>query len=328
MLHRSDRLPCTVRYVRIVAVATVGAGSTCDAPAMASFDLSSRAGPADGDEPAFRLDPALSEPFSPHIDFEGKTPDGVSRSGRNGVAAWLRQTRQRRYVHRLDAGWSGPKLLVDGDSWLHFPLVRDLAAQLDSDHAIDCLAGEGDPLRNPIRARRIGEAIVEQRHDAVLLSIGGRGILDGFRLPAFVEPFAAGRCGADYPSPYFIACLQTELMPQVVALLAEIRSIDARVPILLHSYAHGRPRDFIWLGRPLCARGIADPDLQRAVVAALVDRFHTALVAGIATARLGDVHVVDCRDAVGADWFDELHPNNRGFEAMAARFRAALARVL
>lgn len=284
-------------------------------------------GPADGEQPAFHFDPARSQPFQPHIDFDCATVDGPDTAAPS-VAAWLRQTRQSRYVERLDDGWNGPKLLVDGDSWLHFPLVHDLAAQLDSDHAIDCLAGDGDPLHNPIRARRIGDAIVEQRHDAVLLSIGGRDILDGFRMRAFVKAFAPGRPAPDYPSPYFIDCLHQEVIPHIVALLAGIRSIDARVPILLHSYAHGRPRDFIWLGRPLLERGIADTGLQRAVVAALVDRFHAALVNGIAAAGLDNVHIVDCRDAVGADWFDELHPNNRGFEAIAARFRTALTRVL
>ncbi len=290
--------------------------------------LDSCPGPADVGDPAFQIDAARSQPFQPHVDFDRDNDSSAARTGGNSVAAWLRHTRQRRYAERMNAGWQGPKLLVDGDSWLHFPLVRDLAAQLDSDHAIDCLAGEGDPLRNPIRARRIGDSIVEQRHDAVVLSIGGRDVLDGFRLPAFVEPFAAGRRAHDYPSPYFSICLDRELIPHIVALLAGIRSIDSRVPILLHSYAHGRPRDFIWLGRPLLERGIGDPALQRAIVAALVDRFHTALVEGVAAARLGNVHVVDCRDAVGADWFDELHPNNRGFEAIAARFRVALARVL
>jgi lysophospholipase L1-like esterase len=288
--------------------------------------------PGEGAAPigdAFYFDAARSRPFHPHLDFNrAGTPDITTAIGSDSVAAAVRRSRQQRYADRLATGWQGPRLLVDGDSWLHFPLVRDLVVQLDSDHAIDCLAGEGDPLRNPIRARRIGDAIVEQRPDAVLLSVGGGDVLDGFRLPAFIEPFSRRRLAQDYPSAYFIACLHRELLPRIVALIKGIRSIDARVPILLHSYAYGRPRDFIWLGRPLREAGIADPALQRGVVAALVDRYHTALVQAIAIAGLRHVDVVDCRDAVGANWFDELHPNNAGFETIAGRFRAALSTIL
>lgn len=276
------------------------------------------------------VDQARSHPFRPHFtirrDLAEQTAGGAQIA--DGIPALIRRGRQRRYAERIAAGWQGPRLVVDGDSWFQFPLVRDLYHQLDRDHAVHCLSGEGDPLHNPIRRQQICDAIVELRPDAVVISAGGSDVLDGFRFPAFIERYSPGRAPIDYLTAYYSAFLYRELMPRITGLLIACRAIDPHLPILLHSYAHAFPRDFIWLGDPLHSLRIDDPLLRRQIIAAMIDRFHAALVRSISLSGLRNVHVVDCRDAVGTDWFDELHPNNRGFAQVARRFRRVLAKVV
>jgi lysophospholipase L1-like esterase len=274
-----------------------------------------------------QIDLARSAPLAPCIVIN---PDRLQADAEvallvEGVTGLIRRRRQRRYAERIEAGWRGPRLVAGGDSWFQFPLTRDIVHQLEPDHAIHCLSGAVDPLHNLLGQQRLCDAVVEHRPDAILLSVGGGALMDPVRLTAFVKPHAAGLPADAYPTAYLDQFLALELMPRISALLQALRRAAPRTPVLLHSYAPAIPRNFIWLGHPLRSRGIDDNPLQRRIMAAIIDRFHAALQALTRRPVHANVHLVDCRDAIGPHWFDELHPNNLGFERAAQRFRAAIA---
>ena len=65
---------------------------------------------------------------------------------------------------------------------------------------------------------------------------------------------------------------------------------------------------------------IKDPELQRAIIAVLIDRLNRTLET-LANQFSNTVFYVDCRGAVAdARWHDELHPTNDGYASVAERF--------
>ncbi len=274
-----------------------------------------------------QIDLARSDAFRPRVVVNPALVDA------NSAETWLggglseieRLKRQRRYRERIAGGWTGRRLVSEGDSWFQYPvLLDDVIDQLEPDNAIFCLSGAGDTLDNIARQDELKDAVVEHRPHAVLLSAGGNDLLGRLRLFTLLKSFVPGRRAADYLRPGFDSVLAEEIGPKFRRLLLEIRSVAPEVPILCHGYGYAIPRAMIWLGLPMVARGIVDQVLQRAIVRVLIDRLHLLLTALAAEPALAPLHIVDCRTAAGSAWFDELHPNNSGFRRVAARFRAAL----
>ncbi|WP_199555350.1 SGNH/GDSL hydrolase family protein [Sandaracinobacteroides hominis] len=257
--------------------------------------------------PILRLNPRFHPAVDDPLAFES-------------VSDHLRRLRQRRFFTRIARGWSGARVIAQGDSWFQFPLVRDTIRQLDRDHAVYCLSA-ADPVHNPAAQAALLSAIPEIRPDAVLISAGGSDLFGSSRLKALADPTSAAPGGF---SAYLDHFLLRDLMPRFLELFRRVRAIDAQVPILLHSYAYPIPRG-IWLSRPLEDVGISDRQQQGSLIRALIDHFHAQLQACIATSGLEYLHLVDCRAVVGGNWFDELHPNHQGFEQVAQCFRLAIA---
>lgn len=277
------------------------------------------AGLADGSlDPAdhadmLAIDPSRSEPFRPWV---GVVPALLPAPARPAAIEELVELgRRRRYAARIDGGWAGARLVAAGDSWFHFPLARDIVRQLEADHAILSQAGGPDLLHHPLRQQSLCAAVADARPHAVLLSVGGRDLFAPASMRALADP--GNGTGLD-------RLLDTQILRPLAGLLGQLSAVDPQVPVLLHGYAPAVARGFIWLGVPLFELGVTGRPAQIAFIATLVDRFHAALARFVAQ-RPG-LDLVDCRDAIGAHWFDELHPNNQGFAAAANRFRAALSR--
>jgi len=279
---------------------------------------------------ALILDPAGSYPFRPSIGLNRARVaiHDAMASPCNGIASIVRRGRQQRYLRRIDGGWDGPRLIAEGDSWLQFPLARDLFSQLDRDHAIYCLAEPGDLLENLVRQNQVCDAIFEHSPHAVLVSAGGSDLLSGPQFRAFAKSFHRLKTPADFAACDFVQFIRCDLMSRFVSLVRKFRSVDASIPIIFHSYAYPMPRGAIWLGIPLQGQGIAEPAVQQVIVATIIDLFFDGFAEAMAAEALANVHIVDCRDAVGSDWFDEIHPNHRGFERISRRHRDVLGKML
>lgn len=287
--------------------------------------------------PFLMLDAGQSRPFDPAIRANPSLvlpPEGVAAAARgalrgtaalgtlNGAARWRRH---QRYRNRIAGGWSGPRVVSEGDSWFQYPfLVDDVVDHLWRDHAVLSLDAAGDTLHDMLRQDELVGAVAAERPDAVLLSGGGNDLLGNGRLALGVRPFAPGRAPRDYLAPAFEQILETAT-GQMRQLLRRIRSVS-RAPVLVHAYDRAIPAGGRWLGRPLESLGIRDPALQRQIVAAIVDRWHGALAAlAREPGSEGRLRVLDTRGVVPSDaWYDELHPDGRGFAPVAELFRRAI----
>ncbi len=116
------------------------------------------------------------------------------------------------------------------------------------------------------------------------------------------------------------------------------------VPIVLHGYDHAVPdgRGFAggwgplpgpWLEPGFRDKGFPTLAQNTQIVGDLIDRFNAMLDSVAGSAGFAHVHYLDLRRTLpnGATyktwWANELHPTERGFSAVAAKFAALIERL-
>jgi hypothetical protein len=274
--------------------------------------------------PYLRIDALESTGFKPNVVINSDlvlAPEGleaaVAMASLNGLDRWRRQQRYKAKVQ----GWTGLKAVDEGDSWFQYPfLLDDVIDHLFDPWAIYSCSAAGDLLKDIARQDEIVSAVLSEKPDILLLSAGGNDVLGGGALQTHLLPFKAGRAPADYVKPSF-----DDLLASSMALYGDIieKALSAGAKrVVCHGYDYAIPKKGRWLGRPMAALGIVDNDLQRRIVAELIDRFRAGLVKMAGTFPR-HVIAVDTRNSVPVgQWHDELHPTSAGFA-----FPAKLIRV-
>ncbi|MEO9932807.1 DNA/RNA non-specific endonuclease [Rhodopirellula bahusiensis] len=273
-----------------------------------------------------RLDDLNSEAFQAVItineDMVESSDDeaGVMMSSFNGVSRWRRQRRYRRKIEN----WGGLRIVSEGDSWFQYPvLLDDVIDQLFNDYAVYSLGAAGDLLDDMLQQDELISAIRQENADACLISGGGNDLLGGGRLHQYLHPFSPGRPAEDCLNdrfPVFLGSIIDSYKLIFDRLTAEFPDLK----VFCHGYDYAIPNEGRWLGQPLKRINYHDLDLQRSIIAVIIDRFHDSLTQLVA--RYQNIHHVDCRGAVHESlWHDELHPNNEGYRSVATRFRTAIS---
>jgi len=276
--------------------------------------------------PAVRVNPALLQPPSAGSGLDTALQGALALNGLNGIARWRRNLKYRK---RISDGWTGLKLVSEGDSWFQFPfLLADVIDHLSADHAVFSLGAAGDTLDDLITQDEVVAAVAAEAPHAVLLSGGGNDLVGNGNLAAIVKPFDPSLDAAGHITTALDAIL-SQVIGHVRSIARAVGAVAPSTPILIHTYDHAIPNNGRWLGRPLQSRGIKDSTLQREIIRILIDRWADALEAlsrefGLA----GQLHVVDCRGTVPDNaWYDELHPQSAPYGVVADRFKAEIRRV-
>lgn len=271
--------------------------------------------------PRLRLNPATVE-IPP--DLEGQTRSAALLNGANFLA---RLRREARFKARVDAGYEGPLLAAEGDSWFQYPFrLMDVIDWMFAAYPVYCRSEAGDTLENMLRRGEFLTALDHTGGQILLLSGGGNDLVAGGNLAAHLRPFDPGLAPAQYLLPSFGAVLD-----QAIANIEKIARAAGRAfphcRVVCHGYDYTLPADGPWLGRPMAAQGIAEPGLQKAIAREMVDRLNTRLLA--LARQTPRIAFVDCRGAVGdGAWYDELHPTDEGYRRVAERLRDRVARIL
>lgn len=315
--------------------------------------------------PYLQVSPREHAPFSPIVE---PNPDKVImdqidrvevESAMNWGNRFSRWRREKRFEQRLQSSDPKPIILVEGDSWVQFPmLIDEVVDHLDRDFVIRCLGAAGDTAdnmihRDPEYARELvilAERLAKKKRRvaAFLLSAAGNDVIgadaDGnsvlFKL---LKNYQKGKGAAAHIDLKASKATFKFLEDAYRKVFATVRAIDSYkdLPILIHGYDYAIPGGFAddprhpiwaaqdkWLGAPMRAKGIVDPILQREIVKLLIDRLYEMLnrIAGKSSAT--NVYVVDARGALGPVecWADEIHGTSDAFDNVASRFKAVLNR--
>lgn len=291
-------------------------------------------------------DPARVEVAPPADPLEG----AMLMSWANGLS---RLRRQEKFLARVGNGDPRPVLVSEGDSWFQFPIfLEDVIDHLAGQFNIWSVDAAGDTLQNMVIDDAEYMKALRERAPAaraLLFSGGGNDIVGtdtrGNSIVAqVVRRFEPGRPAESYLEPAALAQKLAFVESCYRAVLTNVAAEFPNLPVICHAYDYsipGAPDDARnpvwagpdqWIGRPMRALGIDDPQLQRDIVRLMIDRLNERLKtlcgANNAGGAFPNAWHVDARGAVGTRWADELHPTNEGYRLVAARFAAVLGRAL
>jgi hypothetical protein len=252
-------------------------------------------------------------------------------------------------AHAASAGF----LVAAGDSWFDYPFHDILKILHDGyGYNVESTSHRGDPMEGMAYLggqidglSRVFQKVVSQGAipKAVLLSGGG----DDIAGPQF------GMLLNNRDSPikgWSVDILEGVIEDRIAAAyVAMFNGIDAlsdkyahrTLPILVHGYDYPVPDGRGFLGGfgplpgPWLQPGFREKnfeDLQETIMLMrdVIDRFNSMLIELAGMPEFAHVRYIDLRGVLKTDttykdwWGNELHPTEKGFEAVTARFASAL----
>jgi hypothetical protein len=248
-----------------------------------------------------------------------------------GLANWfMRGRRHNAYRQRLADGWTGHRIVSEGDSWFQYPTkLQDIIDHLMRDHAILSLGAAGDELEDIQRQREIIVNLRAERASALLLSGGGNDLFDNGQMGRLIETPFPGATAEDLVGDTCNAFIRT-ILGRFLAIFTRVHTALPHVHILVHGYGPAFPSGGDWIEKPLTKAGVP-LEIQHDIVKLVLKRFNTGLSKLAARSEFhGKVAHLDVTD-VGkkrSDWHDEIHLNGPNASKVADRFRMELRRRL
>lgn len=274
------------------------------------------------------LDEDKAGPFSPQVQINPELIDAPPEEAKSALLLNIlngssRMRRHKKFYDKVGAGYTGPIIVSEGDSWFQYPFILDdVIDVLMKQYAIWSLDAGGDTLENMIKEGEYLKAINEFQPQIFLLSAGGNDMVGGGALDELLCDYDPKRTPAQHLRPGFDAAI-SQAFRQFDGIFRRLEPLTLH--IICHGYDYASPHNGRWLGKPMQKRGITDASIQKAIAKEMVDRFNTGMLA--LTAQFPQVTYLDNRGSVGTRWHDELHPTNAGYAAIASSFAAAIQSV-
>lgn len=260
------------------------------------------------------------------------------------------------FIDEWQAGHYSKKILIEGDSWVShpFPGVSNLSSQIEqfnsNEYLLLNISEPGDEASSIFKARgkqmrRLKRLLSTEQwgedFDLIFLSAAGNDIVG----PEIVE------CGYVLNKRDFPGLIGKELLTtSFYSMLSDVvkgyaRFLDMRnnailnknTPVITHVYSYLRPREVGthigplifnkgWIKLHLKHQGIKDEDEQYDIVQEMLDAFYRRLKK--LESSYPKFLAVDTRKVLLKKgipdltyWFDEIHPNTRGFKKLVKHIR-------
>lgn len=243
------------------------------------------------------------------------------------------------------------KILVEGDSWVSHPLVPNLSRQIESlgrgKFNVLSLGSPGDTVlgilnRHAGQYRLMEELLSDAQFgvpfDMIFLSAAGNDII-GPEIRYYVDHID------DHPPGTPHAQLINEGFHVVVRQIArdykmflnmrDASGLNSNTPVVTHVYSYLQPRpkgthvfghqfNDGWISIYLKDKGVTDPDDQLSVAKRMLELHRDS----VSTVSANNFLVVDTLKVLSSGgkpdtslFFDEIHPNRKGFEKVGKFIR-------
>jgi hypothetical protein len=278
------------------------------------------------------------ENMTPDAPAEGVGPEERSVLGDTviNIANWWSRKKRNQYFEAISQRFPDRiKIVSEGDSWFQHPLVMDIIDHLKRIYNIYCVAAAGDTLRNYLGGQHTkGEYFMDaiQTHQPrfFLISGGGNDLLGSqFRSYLVDDPVT------NNPQGEAARFLKQELFREIDSLMdiykttfLHLQTTMPALQIIVHGYDYPvklNETNKGWLGRYMIEKGIADPGHRKEVIRLIMDTFNGKLSA--LAESFSNVTYIDLRNLIRYDekekvdqWYDEIHPNNDGFQQLAMKY--------
>ena len=222
-----------------------------------------------------------------------------------------------------------PRVVAEGDSWFHLPpIIRPKAIadriKADGKFNVSNIARWGETLQEILaRGKYIGE-IKKFKPAWFIISAGGNDLQQALAQGTFVFPYDPAR-----PLDQSVTQAGTVLLELIGSgyrtLLEQIAGNFPTLSVLGYGYDYPRPDvgGGQYIGQYLRAQGYP-VERMRPLVEIILDRLNETIkkaVSGFAQAKyLSCIRVTD-----PYTWFDDMHPDSDGFQALATKFEAQMA---
>jgi hypothetical protein len=245
-------------------------------------------------------------------------------------------------------------LVAVGDSWFDYPF-HDVLSMLDEQgYNVEATAHRGDRIEAMAyeggqidRFARCVEKVTDQgaTPKAILVSGGGNDIA-GTEFGMLLNSAVSSTAG--WNADVLAGVIDQRILTAYRSIIASINTIcvdhiGGVRPIVIHGYDYPVPdgRGFLggwpfpgpWLQPGFREKGYSDLPQTVQQMRLVIDRFNDGLRGLEAEPACVNVHYLNLRgtlssalaaDAYQADWANELHPTQRGFEAVTAKFVGVL----
>jgi hypothetical protein len=247
-------------------------------------------------------------------------------------------------------------LAAAGDSWFDYPL-HDVLKLLEDLHGynVESTAHKGDPIEKMAYtggqledfARKLEKIKARGAVPKAVLVSGGGDDVAGQEFGMLLNNAFSPISGWD--SDVVEGVLNQRILTAYIQFLMSITSLcqatfSVTVPILMHGYDYPVPdgRGFLggwpfpgpWLDPGFREKNFDDLAQRVAMMQTLMDQFNDMVNSLPARAGFAHVRYIDLRGTLSnhledyKDWWaNELHPTEKGFEAVTDRFAAELAKL-
>ncbi|MEM6383099.1 MAG: D-Ala-D-Ala carboxypeptidase family metallohydrolase [Pseudomonadota bacterium] len=277
---------------------------------------------------------ASNRPFDAAIELKPSYREQLGGDGFESDAAlnWANQIDRglRRVAYNLKTafGFTGTRIVSEGDSWFQYPLL--LADVIDNfaeepDFAVLSVGAAGDLVQHMAIRREYDAAIRETKTRIMLLSGGGNDLLGDGKLKLLLNPYFDGATATDLINKPALQTISGEILNYYAQILQDVLTNHPNVTVFGHGYDTPFPmQGEKYFGIPFEEAGIPLP-LGREVVAEIVAFFRDQLSA--LAERFPNYRFIDLTGTVGDhpnSWKDELHPENAGFKRATQPMIAAV----
>ena len=253
------------------------------------------------------------------------------------VNAAARRIQNRRYEQNQSRYKDRIRIVAEGDSWFQYPFIlRDIIDYLSGVYSVFSVAAAGATLADYLKNSTFTEAISRESPAFFLLSGGGNDLL-GKTFPLLIQAATAGdKIGPErYLSPAFATTL-ADIKGRYHRILDLVQQCTMPPKVIVHGYDYvipsnadtSLPGKSSWMGEAMTACGITDPGERDTVAHYFIDAFNEQLQQ--VAAAYPNVSYIDLRGTVRrtnrlADyWYDEIHPNDKGFLSISSKFVARI----
>ncbi len=221
-----------------------------------------------------------------------------------------------------------PRVVAEGDSWFQLPMIirpKAIATRIHKNgrFGVRNIAMWGDTLQEILARKEYLSAIETFDPAWCILSAGGNDVQDALARRAFLFDYDPARPPEQSVTPAGEVLL-TQIGAGYRTLLREVASRYPKLAVLCYGYDYPRPDvgSGRYIGQYLKAQGYP-LGTMRPLVEIILNRLNEVIEKAVSAfpndAFIKCLHVTD-----PYTWFDDMHPANDGFKALAARFEARM----
>jgi hypothetical protein len=242
------------------------------------------------------------------------------------IANFLDDRRRFRIFKRARKKMPGkPVAVAEGDSWFLYPfLVKDTIDWVMRKFPVRSLAAAGDTMEDYVNSGQLLKEVDITKPKFVLISGGGNDIIG----PKIVNILNKDNTEGDAPGNYLnndYASVKRKLIDQYEYFFCELEKRSHIKLILVHGYDYVRSdhsSEIIkhgWVNKYMIACGIRKTEDRERLIRYLIDNFNSDLE--ILAQKHAKAVYINLRGLIKKEeWYDEIHPNDEGFEKAGNRF--------